>query len=132
MEQECREFHTRLPTTRKLRERPFEVCSLEFEFARDFAAFPIRLAAVAHQKFEGRLARLKRVMLPQVADLQLGMADNFSAIQFFLTEQHLEQRALSCPVPTDKTNLHIIRNRRFRAVEQNLIAVAFVSILDLQ
>jgi hypothetical protein len=105
---------------------------LQLELAGDFAAFPVGLAAVAHQKLERRLARQERIVLPQVAEPQLGMADHFAAVEFFFAQQHTEQRRLARAVAADEADLHVVGDRRLGAVEQDLIAVALVSVLDLQ
>ena len=72
-------------------------------------------------------------MLPQIAQPQLGMADDLAAVELFLAQQDAQQRALAGAVAADEADLHVVGERgRSAAVEQHLVAVAFVSILDLQ
>jgi len=99
--------------------------------AGHFAAFPIGLAAVAHQEFEGCFARQERIVLPQIAKLELRMPNHLTAVEFLFIQDHAEQRAFASAIPPHEANLDIVGQRRFRAIEQHLIAVAFVSIFDL-
>ena len=79
-------------------------------------------AAVTDQKIMSRLAREKRIVLTQITDLQIGMANNFTAVEFFFTEQDSQQRTFSSPRGTNNGNgfacsygkLQICKNRRFQ------------------
>ncbi len=131
VQQQRRQLHARLPAAGEFDDRPFEIGPLELELAGHFAAFPVGLAAVAHQKFEGRFARQKRIVLPQIAEPQLRMADDFAPLEFFFAQQHAEQRALAGAVAADEADLDVVDQRHLGIVEQHLVAVALVSILDL-
>ena len=76
MQKERSQFHACLPTTGEFTDRTVEVFSFQFELAANFAAFPVRLAAVSHHEFEGSFAWQKRVVLAQVADVELRMLDD--------------------------------------------------------
>ena len=78
-----------------------------------------------------RLAREKRIVLTQITDLQIGMANDFTAVEFFFTEQDSQQRTFSSPVPSDESDLHIVRNRRVRSIQQYLLTITLVSIPNL-
>ena len=75
VQQQCRQFHPGLPAAGKFADRPVEISPFELELAGHFAAPPVGLAAVAHQEIQGRLARLKRIVLAQISQPQLGMPD---------------------------------------------------------
>ena len=79
-----------------------------------------------------RFARQKRIVLPQISEPQLRMADDLADIEFDFAQQHAEQRAFAGAVSADEADFHIVDQRRFGAVEQHLVAVAFASVLDLQ
>ena len=111
---------------------PFEVGPLQLELPGDFAAFPVGLAAVAHQEFEGGLAGQKGIVLAQIAQPQVRMADDFAAVEFFLAEQDAEQRAFAGPVAADEADLDVVADGGLGAVEQHLIAVALAGFCDLQ
>jgi hypothetical protein len=132
MKQQRGEFHSRLPASGEFCERAIEVSPLELEFARDFAAFPVGPPAVAHQKFKGRLAREKRIMLPQIAEPQFRVADDFSPIEFLFAQENSQEGAFSRSVAADKPYLYVISQRGFGPVEQYLVSITLVSISDLQ
>lgn len=113
-------------------QRAGQIISFDLEFARDFAAFPIRLAAVAHQEFQGGLAGQERVVLFEVPDLQSWMTDDFTRIEFIITEDASQQCRLASTVASDEADLGIGRQRAFRSIEQDLVAVAFVCVADLE
>jgi hypothetical protein len=60
------------------------------------------------------------------------MPDHFSAIEFFLTEQHAQQRRFAGTISSDKPNLDVVNKRRFRTVQQVLFAVTLERISNLQ
>ena len=60
------------------------------------------------------------------------MADDLAAVEFLFAEQDAQQRALAGPVAADEADLHVVGDRRLRAVQQHLVAVTLVGILDLQ
>ena len=113
-------------------DRALEIIPLQLELPGHFAAFPFGLAAIAHQKIMGRFARQKGIVLPQIAEPQFGMADDFAHVEFDLAEQYAQQRALAGAVSADEADFDIVDQRGLGAVQQNLVAVAFASILDLQ
>ena len=132
VQQQRRQLHARLPAAGELGDGAFEVGPLQLELPGDFAAFPVGLAAVAHQKFEGGLLGKKGIVLAQIAQAQARMADDFAAVEFFLAEQNPEQRAFAGPVAADEPHLDVVAQRGLGAVEQHLIAVAFAGFCDLQ
>ena len=125
VEQQGRELHPRLPTARERRHRPGEHRPLDLKLPRDLAALPVGLAAVPHQKVEGRLSGKERIVLPEVAEPEPGMADDFPGIEFFVPENHPQQGALAGPVAADETHPAVVGDRGRGSVEQNLVAVAF-------
>ena len=60
VQQQCRQLHARLPAPGELRDGPVQVGPLQLELSGDFPAFPVRLTAVAHQKFERGLPGQER------------------------------------------------------------------------
>lgn len=50
VQKEGREFNACLPTSREVLHRGFEHLAFDFEFPRDFSAFPVRLVAVTHEE----------------------------------------------------------------------------------
>ena len=78
------------------------------------------------------LAGKKRIVLPQIADLQLGMPDHFATVELFFPQQNSQQRTLARPVPADEPDFDILSQRRFRSIEEHLLTVGFVSVIDLQ
>ena len=87
---------------------PFEIGAFQFELPGHFAAFPFGLAAVAHQEVEGRFAGQKGIVLPQIAQPQLGMADHLARVEFFLAQEHAQQRTLARAVAADEADLHVV------------------------
>ena len=84
VEQQGREFDTGLPAARKVLHGGLEHATFDFEFPGHFAAFPVRLCAISHEEFQGRFAREKRVVLPEVPDLEFRMADDLAGIEFVI------------------------------------------------
>ncbi len=131
MEQECRELHPRLPAAGEHGDRAFEIASLQFKLGRHLAAFPVGLLAVAHQELEHGFARQKRIVLAQVTQSQLGMANHLAAVQLIFADQDLEERALAGAISADKADLHVIGNRDISPVQKRLPAKTFVCVSDL-
>ena len=131
MEQQSGQLDARLPAAGEFRQRPIQVIAFDFELAGHLAAFPVGLAAVTHQEFEGRFARQERIVLPQIAQPQLRVPNHLAAVEVLFIQDHAEQRALASAIAPDEANLDVVRQCRFRAIEQHLVAVAFVSIFDL-
>jgi hypothetical protein len=131
VQQESGKFDARLPAARELCERPFEISPLELELAGNFAALPVWPAAVAHQELKRRFAGQKRIVLTQVAELELGVADDLAPVELFLAQQDAQERALARAVAADEANLHIVGERSLGAVQQHLVAIALLRILDL-
>ena len=70
-------------------------------------------------------------MLSQIADLELGMSGDIARVELFFPQQNSQQGTFACTVSTHKTNFDIFRERRFRVVEQHLIAITLGSVLNL-
>ena len=105
VQQQRRQLDARLPAAGELLDRPFEIGPLELELAGHFAALPVGLAAVAHQKLEHRLAGQERIVLPQVAQPQLRMANDLAAVQLLVAQQHAAERRLAGAVAADEADL---------------------------
>ena len=132
VQQQGRQLHARLPAAGELGDGAFQVGALQLELPGDFAAFPVGLAAVAHQEFEGGLPGKKGIVLTQIAQAQARMADDFAAVEFFLAEQNPEQRAFAGAVAADEPHLDVVAHGGLGIVEQDLIAVAFAGFGDLE
>ena len=132
VQQQCGQFDASLPASRQLAEGTAEVRSFEFELARDLTALPVWLLTIPHQKFQSRLARQKRVVLPQISQFQSRMPDDLAAIELFLVQQNLEQGGFSGAVASDEADFHVFNERRFCPVQQGLIAETLVSVSNLQ
>lgn len=132
MEQQRRELDAGLPTAGERLQRTVKIVSLDFKFPGDFAAFPIRLAAVAHQELEGGFAREERIVLLEVADFQSRMADDLPRIEFVLAENASQQGRFARAVSSDESDFGVGGQRALRSIEQNLVTVAFVCIADLE
>ncbi len=130
--QQCRQLHARLPAAGELGDGAVQVGPLQLELPGDFAAFPVGLAAVAHQEFESGLLGKKGIVLAQIAQAQGWMADDFAAVEFFLAEQDPQQRAFAGAVAADEAHLDVVAQGGLGVVEQDLIAVAFAGFGDLQ
>ncbi len=113
-----RQLDARLPTAREFGQRPFEIGPLELEFAGDFAALPVGLTAVAHQELDRGFAGEKGIVLAQVAQPQLGVADDLAFVEIFLAQQNAQQGGLAGAVAADETDFHVVGDRGFGAVEQ--------------
>ena len=70
-------------------------------------------------------------MLPQIADLQLGVTDNFTMIEIFFTQKNSEKSALSRSISADESDLHILRKGGFGTLQQDLFTITFVCLLEL-
>ncbi len=88
VQQQLGQLHASLPAAGEVGDRSGEPIALDFEFARHFAAFPLGLAAVALQEFPGRFTGKKRIVLPQITQLQLRMTNDFALIELFLPQQN--------------------------------------------
>src|SRR5262249_35130069 len=95
VQQPPRPLHAPLPATGELRDGPVQVGPLQLELSGDFPTFPVRLTAVAQQKLERGLPGKEGIVLAQIPQPQVRMADDFAAVEFFLTEENPEQRALA-------------------------------------
>ena len=72
---------------------------------------------------------MKRVVLPQVAEAQLLAADDVAGVEFLVAEQNAAERALAGAVAADEADFLIVGQCAVGAVEQLLVAVAFVGVL---
>jgi hypothetical protein len=84
-----------------------EHSTFDFEFPGHFAAFPVRLCAVSHEEFQGRFAWEKRVVLPQVPDLEFRVTDDLAGIEFVIPEDAFEEGGFSGSVSTDETDFGV-------------------------
>ncbi len=84
MQQERRQLDARLPPAGQLGNRAVEILAFQFELTGNFTTFPLWFLTVAHQKIQRRLAGQKRIVLSQIADLQLRMLDDFTLLELFL------------------------------------------------
>ncbi len=131
MQQQRRQLDPRLPAAGELGDRPVEVGIFQLELAGHLAAFPVGLAAVAHEESECGLAGQKGIVLPQVAQPQFGVEECLATVEFLFAQEHAQQRRFTGSVAADEADLDVVGQRRLGPVEQHLIAVALVSILDL-
>ena len=60
------------------------------------------------------------------------MADDLAPVEFFVAEQHSEEGTFAGAIPTDEADFRVVGDRGLGAVEQDLIAVAFERVADLQ
>jgi hypothetical protein len=132
MEEQRSQLDACLPTTGEFRQWSFQIDTFDFELAGNFAAFPIGLTAVAHQELESRLARQERIVLSQIAKLQLRVPDDLASIELFFIQDHAEQCAFAGAIATHKTHFCVVGQCCLSAVEQHLVAITLECILDLQ
>jgi hypothetical protein len=109
-----------------------QIISLDLKFPGDLAAFPVGLAAVAHQKFQRGFSRKEGVVLAEVPDAEPGMADDFSGIQLFLAEDATQEGRFAGTVAADETHLGVGRQGAVGTVQEDLIAIAFIGVSKLQ
>ena len=95
------QLHARLPSAGQFRDRAVEVGSLQFKLTSDFAAFPVGLSAVSHQELLRGFSRQERIVLAQVAQLELRVAKDFSGVEFFFAQKNPQQSTFAGAVPTD-------------------------------
>jgi hypothetical protein len=132
VQQQRRQLDTRLPAPGKLLNRAIQQRPLELEPAGHFAAPPIGLVAITHQEFEHRFAGHEGVVLPQVAQPQLRMANHFAFVQLFVAQQNAAQGRLARAVAADKSHFVGVGDRHLGAVEQGLMPIALMSVDKLQ
>ena len=132
VQEEGGELDAGLPAAGEFLDRPSEERSLELEFAGHLAALPIGPVAVAHQEVEGCFTWQKGIVLPEVAQPQPRMPDDFAAVEFLLAEDHAEQRALAGTVSSNEADFAVVGNRGARIFEEHLVTVAFGGVLDLE
>ena len=111
---------------------PFEVGALQLELPGHFAAFPVGLAAVAHQKFERGLVGQKGIVLAQIAEPQLGWRMTSPLSSSSSPSRIAQQGAFAGAVAADEADFDVVAQGGLGVVEQNLIAVAFVGFRDLK
>jgi hypothetical protein len=107
VEQQSRELDTGLPAAREVLHGGLEHSTFDFEFPGHFAAFPVRLCAISHEEFQGRFAWEKRVVLPQVPDLEFRVTDDLAGIEFVIPEDAFEEGGFSGSVSTDETDFGV-------------------------
>ena len=132
MQQEGRQLHPRLPAAGELLDRPGEHRAFDLKVASHLATLPVGLATVADQKVEGRLTRLKRIVLPQVAQPQPRMANDLPRVELLFAEDHPQQGALARSVAADEAHASVVGDRGRGLFEQHLIRVAFAGVFDLE
>jgi hypothetical protein len=99
--------------------------------ACDFATFPIGFAAVADQKIEGRFPWQEWVVLPEVADPQARVVDDFPFFELFLPKEDLEERGFPGPIPPDEADFNVVDQRGLGTLEEDLVSVALVGVSNL-
>ena len=117
MQQQSREFQARLPATGEFRDGALQIRAFQLELPGQFTAFPVGLIAIAHQIFERSFPGKKWIVLTQITQPEAGMADDFAAIEFFLTEQNPEQCAFPCTVSADKPHLDVVVQSGFGTIQ---------------
>ena len=132
VQQQRGQFEACLPAAGELGDRPLELRTFQLELAGHFAAFPIGLTAVAHQKLQAGFAGKKRIVLTQITQLQFGVPNDFAAIEFFFAQQNAKQGAFTGAVATDKADFSIVDDGRLSIVKQHLVAIAFAGVFNLQ
>jgi hypothetical protein len=60
------------------------------------------------------------------------MADDLTAIEFFLAEKHPEQRTLPGPIAANKPDLDVVVDRGFGTIQEHPIAVTLDRFGNLQ
>jgi hypothetical protein len=121
-----------LPPAGELLHRAEEVVPFDFKLPGDFSALPVGLAGIAHQEIMSRFPGQERIVLPEITDSQLRMTDYFSAVEFFFPQQNAEQSRFPGPVATDKPDFHIFDERDICIIKEQLIAVTFFGVAELQ
>ena len=117
VQQQGCQLHTRLPAAGKFGDGTFQVGPFQLKLPGDFSALPVGLTAIAHEEFESGLPGQKRIVLTQITQSQAGMANDFAAVEFFLTEKDPEQGAFAGAVAADEPHLNIVNQRGLGAVE---------------
>ena len=118
VKEKCCQFDPGLPSARKRLDQTVEFVTDKRKLSRHFTATPVRLPAITDEKIEHTLIGLKWIVLPQVAETQIWMADHFSSIEFLLPGQCADQGRFACTIEADHANFAILRKGNRRAVEQ--------------
>ncbi len=130
VQQQGRQLDAGLPTAREFVDGADEHIVRQRELPGDLPAAPLRLAAVAHQELHHRLARLERIVLPQIAQPQTFGLDHFARVEFLFAQQDPAERRLAGAVAANQANLLVIGQGAGGPVQQQLVAVAFVGVLQ--
>ena len=126
------ELDAGLPAAGELADGALELRGLELELAGDFAALPVGLGAIAHQKLKRRLAGEKRVVLPQVAQPQPGEANDVAGVEFLFAEDDPQEGALAGAVAADEADLAVIGDRGGGVLEEDLVAIPLRGVLNVE
>ena len=132
VEEQGGELDAGLPASRELLHGAGEMLRFQLELAGHLAALPVGLAAVAHQEVERRFTGQEGIVLAEIAELEPGMADDLTGVEFLLPEDDPQERALAGTVAADEPDLAVVGDRGRGAVEQHLVAVALRNVLDVE
>ena len=130
MQQQGRQLDAGLPTARHGGNGAVQIRALQFETPRHLAAFPVRFAAVPHQEVERGFARLKGIVLAQIAQAQARVQDDLAAVELLLTQDGAEQGAFAGSISPHEPDFHRIRNGHIGIIEKDLVPVAFAGFAD--
>lgn len=104
MQEQSGEFYAGLPTPGEVLHRGFEHLAFDFEFPRDFSAFPVRLIGVSHEEFQRCFAGEKWVVLAKVSYTKFWVAYDFSGVEFVIAEDAFKKGRFASPVATDEAD----------------------------
>ena len=132
VEEQRGELDARLPAAGELRHRALELGGLELELPGDFAALPVGLGAIAHQKLKRRLAGEKRIVLTEIPEAEPGEADDVAGVEFLFAEDDPQEGALAGAVAADEPDLAVVGDRGGGVLEENLMAIPLRGVLDVE
>jgi hypothetical protein len=70
--------------------------------------------------------------LTQIAEAELAAADHFAGVEFFLAQEDAAEGRLAGAVAADEAHLLVVGERAAGAVEEVLVAIAFVGVVELE
>ena len=132
VEEQRGELDAGLPSAGELADRALELRGLELELAGDFAALPVGLGAIAHQKLKRRLAGEKRVVLAEIPEAQPGEADDVAGVELLFAEDDPQEGALAGAVAADEADLAVIGDRGGGVLEEDLVAIPLRGVLNVE
>ncbi len=59
------------------------------------------------------------------------MADDLASLEFFLAQEDAQEGALARAVAADKTDFHVVDQRKLCVVEEHLVPVTFGRVFEL-